>query len=204
MQVSELQFQPTLPLRGATRIPQRRPCPYRGFNPRSPCGERPGPRTTTAPWPSFNPRSPCGERLREVGRLDGSRLVSTHAPLAGSDMVTDGKLWSFCEFQPTLPLRGATRRTGAETGRAACFNPRSPCGERRAATLAQRPRTACFNPRSPCGERPRMSYGNTVKAASFNPRSPCGERLSAHSRSASSVMFQPTLPLRGATFFVSM
>ena len=35
--------------------------------------------------------------------------VSTHAPLAGSDLLF-GAIDDFFEFQPTLPLRGATAR----------------------------------------------------------------------------------------------
>ena len=33
----------------------------------------------------FNPRSPCGERLGGVD-AGAARLISTHAPLAGSDL----------------------------------------------------------------------------------------------------------------------
>ena len=55
----------------------------------------------------FNPRSPCGERLGRVIASGGQLLVSTHAPLAGSD---------------ELVFVGADRKVS--------FNPRSPCGER--------------------------------------------------------------------------
>ena len=83
-QVAALSFQPTLPLRGATRRSYRR-IPWSGsFNPRSPCGERPEPKRTTLTKEGFNPRSPCGERYHGP-QSDPGRLVSTHAPLAGSD-----------------------------------------------------------------------------------------------------------------------
>ena len=56
-------FQPTLPLRGATEITQ-----------------------DSEDYGSFNPRSPCGERRDDELRLGYLvALVSTHAPLAGSD-----------------------------------------------------------------------------------------------------------------------
>ena len=77
-------FQSTLPLRGATLLHNdcRHPryisihAPLAGsdwfefpqpeslanFNPRSPCGERPGLPASTARHINFNPRSPCGER----------------------------------------------------------------------------------------------------------------------------------------------
>ena len=80
-----LPFQSTLPLRGATLVPLgiitkslisihaplagsdrgviRSLRPFYYFNPRSPCGERPGPHAVTYLHIGyFNPRSPCGER----------------------------------------------------------------------------------------------------------------------------------------------
>ena len=145
-------FQSTLPLRGATKIyndtlrmlsisihaplagsdiyrrPDQRGHPY--FNPRSPCGERPGsfvagqqhqdfnPRSPCgerrasgqSSFPvirNFNPRSPCGERLGGNHFHHGSIGISIHAPLAGSDGLRPG-----LSFAPWY------------------FNPRSPCGER--------------------------------------------------------------------------
>ena len=104
------EFQSALPLRGATRrvrrardpdpmISIRAPlagsdcprfceCPRTEyFNPRSPCGERHGVRTTPTAIRNFNPRSPCGERRPKLGTEGGSML-----------------------FQSALPLRGATER----------------------------------------------------------------------------------------------
>ena len=80
-------FQSTLPARGAT-LPARRRLPPRGsnFNPRSPRGERRSTRSRSSGWKSnFNPRSPRGERL----------LMACAPSLP-------------CEFQSTLPARGAT------------------------------------------------------------------------------------------------
>ena len=56
----------------------------------------------------FNPRSPCGERLPQ-GDPVGVLL----------------------QFQPTLPVRGATLTVRSRSQRQSYFNPRSPCGERR-------------------------------------------------------------------------
>ena len=146
-------FQPTLPLRGATppcaRCPRRSCC----FNPRSPCGERHGAllqlrdvgvfqptlplrgaTTTTASWPSssrFNPRSPCGERPLVDGSVLAARLVSTHAPLAGSDGLADYSRRRPWPVSTHAPLAGSDRRSRACGRSGACgFNPRSPCGER--------------------------------------------------------------------------
>ena len=103
----QAQFQPTLPLRGATSGRAREPRPARGFNPRSPCGERPlaGPRRLRCPH------------------------VSTHAPLAGSDIN-----WlAHAVDRPVsthAPLAGSDPRRSARRSGRTCFNPRSPCGER--------------------------------------------------------------------------
>ena len=44
-----------------------------GFNPRSPCGERPAsPGHARRPWSRFNPRSPCGERRPRQEAFDRS------------------------------------------------------------------------------------------------------------------------------------
>ena len=55
------------------------------FNPRSPCGERHNLRHLSIGMYDFNPRSPCGERQE----------ISRHTPRRN-------------QFQPTLPVRGAT------------------------------------------------------------------------------------------------
>ena len=106
------------------------------------------------------------------------------------------------------------------TKRSKNFNPHSPCGERRHQHL-QRARTQDFNPHSPCGERP-PPWPSRHAPYDFNPHSPCGERrglqdafgfvhgISIHTPLAGSdrpytsspkysLLFQSTLPLRGAT-----
>ena len=94
------------------------------------------------PWSSrlmaaryFNPRSPCGERpgLHD-GAISGGG-ISTHAPRAGSDAPAAYPLPAPSRFQPTLPVRGATTRAYRASRTTRNFNPRSPCGERRAALM---------------------------------------------------------------------
>ena len=124
----------------------------------------------------FNPRSPCGERHlpRRAGKQ--TRQISIHAPRAGSDLFCRPRLHRVIKFQSTLPVRGAT----------------SP------------PVTSCpvmmyFNPRSPCGERQIICTLRNENDYYFNPRSPCGERLVLSPASISFMVFQSTLPVRGAT-----
>ena len=83
----------------------------------------------------------------------------------------------FCirKFQSTLPARGATSAMGKCCRRSSYFNPRSPHGER------------------------QRSAGQVYGAGYFNPRSPHGERRYSASVSTSGIVFQSTLPARGAT-----
>ena len=99
----------------------------------------------------FNPRSPCGERPGGLVEVILNH-VSTHAPLAGSDEPLFSCLFTVNVFQPTLPLRGATNAQIIAIPMMFSFNPRSPCGERPFIWATSSP-IPCFNPRSPCGER---------------------------------------------------
>ena len=99
------------------------------FYPRSPCGERQCAHTRTWQSPDFYPRSPCGERRPPHIKMMGAPVISIHALLAESDIIS----------QHSEPNSGN-------------FYPRSPCGERPGTTSAKMRRWD-FYPRSPCGER---------------------------------------------------
>ena len=123
------------------------------FNPRGPCGPRPGcqghPRrrnlfqssrslrtatpTACGPRPPllhFNPRGPCGPR--PVSRMAVGLATS---------------------FQSSRSLRTATGCRAACPNRARDFNPRGPCGPRQACYGSPAARRPNFNPRGPCGPR---------------------------------------------------
>jgi len=170
----------------------------RRFNPRSPRGERPINRALLGAMSRFNPRSPRGERLfaamvdakvaafqstlpargatQPQQQLCQSPHVSIHAPREGSD--------------PPVPYRHLQRRR---------FNPRSPRGERRAlAMLAWTNSVVSIHaPREGSDER---SARTRAERSGFNPRSPRGERLKARSKHGQNLVFQSTLPARGATY----
>ena len=55
-----------------------------------------------------------------------------------------------------------------------------------------------FNPRSPHGER-HDPFDPVEMVDNFNPRSPHGERLDREQERAKTLIFQSTLPARGAT-----
>ena len=126
-----VQFQSTLPVRGATPARCRTRRAPRYFNPRSPCGERHLSRSRDFGPNSFQPTLPVRGATEASEREFDEAHISTHAPRAGSD-VPELHFSSFPSFD---------------------FNPRSPCGERRSCLTSTGATTNDFNPRSPCGER---------------------------------------------------
>ena len=173
------EFQPTRPLRGATDLERAGHMMGRYFNPRAPCGARPG---------SWQVYKDCD-------------MISTHAPLAGRDSVCSLFVAMLLVFQPTRPLRGATidnycknpyklisthaPLAGRDNTHIAIdkplinFNPRAPCGARLSRCRCGI-RSKNFNPRAPCGARPATA-GNMLESWYFNPRAPCGARLAIES-----------------------
>ena len=150
---------------------------------------------------NFNPRSPHGERQTgSENHLRDTTFQST-LPARGATGANVGNMRTSKKFQSTLPARGATASCSAESCLPRYFNPRSPHGERpqnQAAGL----RLGNFNPRSPHGERLTGSRYFSFSAY-FNPRSPHGERLRSENNVNIRVLFQSTLPARGATNMLS-
>ena len=183
---------------------------------RSPSGRTP-------PRMYFNPRAPCGARLKPGLHAGDDIAISTHAPLAGRDGFRRGSA-VFRYISTHAPLAGRDCLTFPPCTCTADFNPRAPCGARlvgagaapaprifqptrplRGATASPRRGTsapAYFNPRAPCGARPRL-HPPGAGPHDFNPRAPCGARLWFSICSTLARIFQPTRPLRGATFFAS-
>ena len=107
--------------------------------------------------------------------LTGDIKVSTHAPLAGSDEVADFIAIESAMFQPTLPLRGATR----DEALAVCMVVFQPTLPLRGATVyaAVLDWVCGVSTHAPlAGSDPHFGHLSFASAA-----------------------FQPTLPLRGAT-----
>ena len=57
-------------------------------------------------------------------------VISIHAPREGSDVIVSDIKFIRCQFQSTLPARGATVNFAMLAIRPDNFNPRSPRGER--------------------------------------------------------------------------
>ena len=217
----EVQFQSTLPARGATRQFVHSLSPPSDFNPRSPHGERRGyrragrrghrhfnPRSPHGERHAgqlhldddanhFNPRSPHGERRRRASGRRRLCRISIHAPRTGSDPFRIYRTVPDLTFQSTLPARGATYSPTGE-----------PCEEVFQSTLPARgatstPTIVCsgathFNPRSPHGERPFRIY-RTVPDLTFQSTLPARGATLTATCFVSDTSFQSTLPARGAT-----
>ena len=127
----QVRFQSTLPARGATGNMRYHLLGQENFNPRSPRGERPMPSMAHLILSAFQSTLPA--RGATVQLLAEKRLESV--------------------FQSTLPARGATAKSPWAFWVWANFNPRSPRGERPGICTCRRS-LYYFNPRSPRGERP--------------------------------------------------
>ena len=169
-------FQPTRPVRGATRERSRRRRRDRSFNPRAPCGARPDDGLHQLHHRSgFNPRAPCGARRGfRRGRRHQLR-VSTHAPRAGRDMVSIGPSNSHDKFQPTRPVRGATPVPSPPAPAKVRFNPRAPCGARRWSARHE-PESLPVSTHAPRAGRDLIARRHLHRNTGFNPRAPCGAR----------------------------
>ena len=169
----------------------------RYFNPRSPCGERPRSAMSNAVSTNFNPRSPCGERrasrLAPCAHTDfnpRSPCGERHARTWDNDLVS--------QFQPTLPVRGATAQNGIIKWEVKHISTHAPRAGSDPEHMQYLRREAYFNPRSPCGER-LMSLPPFSTSVVFQPTLPVRGATQLHQWSVYVVEFQPTLPVRGAT-----
>ena len=101
--------------------------------------------------------------------------ISIHAPRAGSDDVCAIIHRIQYQFQSTLPVRGATIRivSGPLIGKISIHAPRAGSDT--------------------------LTPEATIEPTDFNPRSPCGERRDAAQEHEVEMLFQSTLPVRGAT-----
>ena len=198
--LDDLQFQPTLPARGATLCRNG--------------GEYAMLISTHAPRTGSDQCCQCGKR-----RLP---LFQPTLPARGATMDIRPAQF-FILFQPTLPARGATTfytarknardisthapRTGSDECEAYiayaawCISthaPRTGSDMRRQSQMA---RINHFNPRSPHGERP-TSASSATAALPFQPTLPARGATPCGCSFQRATQFQPTLPARGATRIV--
>ena len=101
-------------------------------------------------------------------------------------------------FQPTRPLRGATK-SQQKPRKAFLFQPTRPLRGATSSPWPQRARTERFQPTRPLRGATISVIINTFLHLNFNPRAPCGARHFATNVPTPTNVFQPTRPLRGAT-----
>ena len=189
-------FQPTRPLRGATRA-ARHAAAYSIISTHAPLAGRDPVECSSSDADGISTHAPLAGRDRRARVDDGKpRLISTHAPLAGRDysvfpfsttvevISTHAPLAGRDEhsitgdigegFQPTRPLRGATTRTKGKSLDNTDFNPRAPCGAR-LKIFRKDDTTLYFNPRAPCGARRRHGAG-VPRAGGISTHAPLAGR----------------------------
>ena len=215
----QLQFQSTLPARGATAAQCAKKNDAGNFNPRSPHGERLCWNAIPAQLQQFQSTLPARGATVHVVDFPLDIGISIHAPRTGSDFTAFIRA-AAPGISIHAPRTGSDHRgvgsrhaevisihaprTGSDCRRCRCaafrayFNPRSPHGERPAQSIMRArggyisihaPRTGSDIVPSPCCQG----------ADHFNPRSPHGERPWCAENAPSCVEFQSTLPARGAT-----
>ena len=214
-------FQPTRPLRGATRkstaFPQRR----LNFNPRAPCGARPvgtggnvfdklisthaplagrdiGDKLSIFKVIRFQPTRPLRGATNQPEYKSENQEISTHAPLAGRDYMS-GNLADALSISTHAPLAGRDRRRWYTIPKSVKFQPTRPLRGATRLCLSLINALVNFNPRAPCGARQFMARFTFPVLLNFNPRAPCGARLCYPRYRGHRSPFQPTRPLRGAT-----
>ena len=168
-------FQPTRPLRGATEIAHKL--------------------TDTI---KFQPTRPLRGATVKLWHWIVRRNISTHAPLAGRDVLCECNPSAIIgNFNPRAPCGARRRMAFKHCGQKENFNPRAPCGARRSKFPSQggktvfqptRPlrgattrcrRTArrkCISTHAPLAGRDEEESATEASTEYFNPRAPCGAR----------------------------
>ena len=178
-------------------------------------GELPGSRCT-----DFNPRAPCGARPGRQGPHRQGLHISIHAPRVGRDALRQDARCAGINFNPRAPCGARPSRPRSTRRASANFNPRAPCGAR-PLDWEEYPGYEEFQSTRPvwgatCGARmdgdsyaisihaPRVGRDRSASTLSivfrnFNPRAPCGARPWISSPTPCRTTFQSTRPVWGAT-----
>ena len=170
---------------------------------------------------NFNPRSPCGERPGFRINWGASDEISIHAPRAGSDVPCSDVKRAFADFNPrspcgerheykeimkdslefqsTLPVRGATEYVGEMDGEKDISIHAPRAGSDNVRNVHSAHFLQNFNPRSPCGERLFLlcPFSGLLIISIHAPRA--GSDAGIVDNVSFKRSFQSTLPVRGAT-----
>ena len=185
------------PLAGCDEKPHHVTAESADFNPRTPCGVRPGNYTLAVMGIDFNPRTPCGVRLGASLTFNGSAQISIHAPLAGCDPPS---AFEVVEVRISIhaPLAGCDDADDgyfSDTVEISIHAPLAGCDGHLRPVRAS---VDHFNPRTPCGVRPRRT-STPCGVSRFQSTHPLRGATLDDSHYNSTSAFQSTHPLRGAT-----
>ena len=124
-------FQSTLPSRGATCRSRPKRIIYTIISIHAPLAGSDRNPSRDCLRNSISIHAPLAGSDGAAAYPDDRTAISIHAPLAGSDHEPQRTQIVYCEFQSTLPSRGATDQRAGGRKKTDHFNPRSPRGERR-------------------------------------------------------------------------
>ena len=125
-----MEFQSTLPARGATSCFCASAFATEDFNPRSPRGERLARKTEYNFLDKFQSTLPARGATQDVAYILHDRDISIHAPREGSDCFLRLSSWICKRISIHAPREGSDKQLTIFSIDPFYFNPRSPRGER--------------------------------------------------------------------------
>ena len=146
----------------------------------------------------FNPRAPCGARPGVT--VDNKVIVqiSTHAPLAGRDYVYKHKKSTMTIISTHAPLAGRDARPPVHRRREV-ISTHAPLAGRDGLAEDRVGHGESISTHAPLAGRDRAVTPKKGKPQQFQPTRPLRGATHILSNSKSATRFQPTRPLRGAT-----
>ena len=129
---------------------------------------------------------------------DTIKIVSIHAPYAGSDLARDRSVGVCTQVSIHAPYAGSDMSQAGIKGSQAGFNPRPLCRER-LGQMGNGSLQKQFQSTPPMQGATTEAMRNSALMMSFNPRPLCRERLHPMISRRPLRSFQSTPPMQGAT-----
>ena len=144
----------------------------------------------------FNPRAPCGARLPRLASLMQDGHISTHAPLAGRDRSGGGCTRAVLPISTHAPLAGRDRQGGQVADDGVGFQPTRPL---RGATRhrCRRTPTTVFQPTRPLRGATPQPLGCAVLIITISTHAPLAGRDAAGKSIGGSSDISTHAPLAG-------
>ena len=186
------------PLAGRDPRPSPSARRSRHFNPRAPCGARRCMFEETTASTGFQSTRPLRGATNNIARMADNQQISIHAPLAGRDYKAIFGWRSVNNFNPRAPC-GARRLAGLPRCSAGKFQSTRPL---RGATQQKAYKKACnhISIHAPLAGRDVSRWMISESCSQISIHAPlAGCDRSNYLTNYSSIIFQSTHPLRGAT-----